>query len=61
VHRGALLYSLPIGTNFTEIDYYALESFDYTISPTKSWNYAIKVWSIVAACVHHRQLDLGLA
>ena len=43
VRRGALLYSLPIGANISLSAFYAYESYDYNVSPTSDWNYAIKV------------------
>lgn len=41
VHRGALMYSLPLGLNFTETKHYFDESNDYTIEPTTPWAYAL--------------------
>lgn len=44
VMRGSLLYSLPIGLNFTILNHYygyVNQSNDYQILPTSSWNYAL--------------------
>ena len=43
IHRGALLFSYPIGTVFNELNYYAFESHDYQIFNATAWNWAIKI------------------
>lgn len=44
--RGPLLYSLPIGLNFTLLNHYygyRNQSNDYQILPSTAWNYALEV------------------
>jgi len=43
VHRGALMYSLLMGENFTTLATYAYQSADYQVLPTASvpWNVAL--------------------
>eukprot|EP00055_Hartaetosiga_balthica_P003476 m.7939 g.7939 ORF g.7939 m.7939 type:complete len:757 (-) comp2967_c0_seq1:2258-4528(-) len=41
VHRGALMYSLPITPNYTTLTTYAYESRDYQLLPTTEWRYAM--------------------
>jgi len=43
VYRGPLLYSLNIGENMKQTKNYYLNSSDYVITPTKPWNFALKV------------------
>ena len=46
VHRGALLYSLPIAANYTMFGHHfgtdAMSS-DYFLTPTSEWRYALDV------------------
>jgi len=41
VYRGALLYGLHIGENFTTLATYAFQSADYAVTATTPWNYAL--------------------
>eukprot|EP00928_Gymnodinium_smaydae_P081874 TRINITY_DN65310_c0_g1_i1.p1 TRINITY_DN65310_c0_g1~~TRINITY_DN65310_c0_g1_i1.p1 ORF type:complete len:720 (-),score=51.12 TRINITY_DN65310_c0_g1_i1:151-2271(-) len=41
VHRGALMYSLPIGSNWTTTKRYYGEAADYEVRPTTPWAYAL--------------------
>jgi len=41
VHRGALLYSLPLGLNYTLTHTYYNESKDYEVRPTTAWAFAL--------------------
>ncbi|KAK3270065.1 hypothetical protein CYMTET_21518 [Cymbomonas tetramitiformis] len=46
VHRGALLFSLPLGLNFTTTAHHFGDmamSNDYQVTPTTPWNYALDV------------------
>eukprot|EP01116_Phalansterium_solitarium_P013518 TRINITY_DN30900_c0_g1_i1.p1 TRINITY_DN30900_c0_g1~~TRINITY_DN30900_c0_g1_i1.p1 ORF type:complete len:747 (-),score=282.91 TRINITY_DN30900_c0_g1_i1:136-2376(-) len=43
VFRGALLYGLSIGENFTTLATYAFESRDYSVQPTTNWNVALVI------------------
>lgn len=46
IMRGPLLYSLPIGLNFTLLNHYygyRNQSNDYQILPSTAWNYALEV------------------
>eukprot|EP00825_Cyclidium_porcatum_P024202 TRINITY_DN26704_c0_g1_i1.p1 TRINITY_DN26704_c0_g1~~TRINITY_DN26704_c0_g1_i1.p1 ORF type:complete len:188 (-),score=16.50 TRINITY_DN26704_c0_g1_i1:41-604(-) len=46
IMRGPLLYSLPLGLNFTLLNHYygdITQSNDYQILPTSAWNYALDV------------------
>lgn len=45
VHRGALLYSLPIAANYTVYGHHfgdATQSNDYYLNPTQPWAYALQ-------------------
>lgn len=46
VHRGALMYSLPIKGNYTMLNQYAFESRDYQVLPLTEWRYALQVRSV---------------
>jgi len=41
VHRGALMYSLPIAGNFTVLNTYPFDSHDYQVLPLTEWRYAL--------------------
>eukprot|EP00048_Salpingoeca_helianthica_P000580 m.42587 g.42587 ORF g.42587 m.42587 type:complete len:742 (+) comp10676_c0_seq1:42-2267(+) len=43
IHRGPLLFALPINGAFTTLHRYAFESADYQVLPTSTWAYAIDV------------------
>ncbi|EGD77577.1 hypothetical protein PTSG_08674 [Salpingoeca rosetta] len=43
VHRGALLFSLPITPNYTVIGVHPFQSRDLQLLPTTEWRYALKV------------------
>ena len=41
VHRGAIMYSLPLGLNYSRTQHYAFESSDYDVRPTTPWAFAL--------------------
>jgi hypothetical protein len=41
IKRGALLYGMHIGENFTTLASYAFQSKDYAVNPTTPWNIAV--------------------
>lgn len=43
VHRGALMYSVPITGNYTMLNQYAYQSRDYQVQPLTEWRYALAV------------------
>lgn len=43
VHRGALMYSLPIQGNYTVLNTYAFQSRDYQVLPLSEWRFALEV------------------
>ena len=43
VHRGALLYSLPIAPNYTVVNVHPFDSRDLQLLPTSEWRYALVV------------------
>jgi hypothetical protein len=53
VHRGALMYSLPLSTNFTMYAHHFGTddmSSDYYVTATTPWNYALDIAGNVATC-----------
>ena len=57
VHRGALLYSLPIAANYSMYGHHfgtdAMSS-DYYLSPTSEWRYALDIDPVRLWCVFER-------
>jgi len=41
VHRGSLMYALPLGLNWTTTGHHYAESFDYEVRPTTPWAFAL--------------------
>jgi uncharacterized protein len=46
---GPLVFSLPIGENWKQLNKYAEHSADWQITPTTAWNYAVEVGKCDAA------------
>eukprot|EP01052_Picozoa_sp_SAG31_P030782 SAG31_NODE_3189_length_4572_cov_1.854684_3_plen_228_part_00 len=43
VHRGALMFSLPINLTYTQTAHYYAESNDYDVTPSSPWAWALDV------------------
>ena len=43
VHRGALMYSLPVTGNYTILQVHPFDSRDYQVLPMTEWRYALVV------------------
>ncbi len=49
--RGPLVFSLPLGGQWSELKKYAEKSADWQITPSRQWNYAVEIGNCAARAI----------